>query len=67
MIGIFILVKLLFSDTQELSAKISSLTGSELENELNLLAQRVITPYIIMSIVLGVLALAILKAHLPEI
>jgi len=67
MIGIFILVKLLFNDTQELSAKISLLTGSELENELDLLAQRVITPYIIMSIVLGVLALAILKAHLPEI
>ena len=67
MIGIFILVRLLFSDTQALSAKISSLTGSELENELNLLAQRVITPYIIMTAVLAVLALAILKAHLPEI
>lgn len=67
MVGIFILVKLLFSDTQALSAKISSLTGSELENELNLLAQRVITPYIIMASVLGLLALIILKAHLPEI
>jgi len=67
MIGIFILVRLLFSDTQALSAKISSLTGSELENELNLLAQRVITPYIIMTVVLSGLALAILKAHLPEI
>lgn len=67
MIGIFILVNLLFSDTQALSAKISSLTGSELENELNLLAQRVITPYIIMTTILAVLALAILKAHLPEI
>ncbi len=67
MIGIFILVRLLFSDTQALSAKIRSLTGSELENELNLLSQRVITPYIIMTAVLAVLALAILKAHLPEI
>src|SRR5882672_957142 len=67
MIGIFILVRLLFSDTQALSAKISSLTGSELDNELNLLAQRVITPYIIMTVVLSLLALAILKAHLPEI
>jgi glucose/galactose transporter len=67
MIGIFILVKLLFSDTQTLSAKINALTGVELENELNLLAQRVITPYIIMTIVLALLALAILKAHLPEI
>lgn len=67
MIGILILVNLLFSDTQALSAKINSLAGSELENELNLLAQRVITPYIIMAIVLAVLAVAILKAHLPEI
>ena len=67
MIGILILVNLLFSDTQALSAKIGSLTGTELENELNLLAQRVVTPYIIMTIVLGVLAVAILKAHLPEI
>lgn len=67
MIGILILVNLLFSDTQALSAKIGSLTGTELENELNLLAQRVITPYIIMTIVLGLLAVAILRAHLPEI
>jgi glucose/galactose transporter len=67
MIGILILVNLLFSDTQALSAKISSLSGSELENELNLLAQRVITPYVIMTVVLGLLSVAILKAHLPEI
>ncbi|HTH57871.1 MAG TPA: sugar MFS transporter [Cyclobacteriaceae bacterium] len=67
MVGIFILVKLLFSDTQALSAKISTLTGGELENELNLLAQRVIAPYLVMTAVLVVLALVILKAHLPEI
>jgi MFS transporter, FHS family, L-fucose permease len=67
MIGILILVQLLFSDTETLSAKINSLTGVELENELDLLAQRVILPYIIMAVVLGALALMILKAHLPEI
>jgi MFS transporter, FHS family, L-fucose permease len=67
MIGIFILVRLLFSDTQTLSAKISTLSGTALENELNLLSQRVIVPYIIMAVVLGALSLMILKAHLPEI
>jgi FHS family L-fucose permease-like MFS transporter len=67
MIGILILVELLFSDTQTLSKRISTMTGAALENELNMLAARVIVPYIIMAIVLGLLALVILKAHLPEI
>jgi FHS family L-fucose permease-like MFS transporter len=67
MIGIFMLVKLLFSDTQTLSAKIQGLSGAELSNELDILASRVIVPYLIMAIVLGGLALLILKAHLPEI
>jgi MFS transporter, FHS family, L-fucose permease len=67
MIGIFILVELLFSDTQVLSQRIQSLTGSELAAELDALASRVITPYTVMAILLGIFALGILKAHLPEI
>lgn len=67
MIGIFILVELLFSDTKELSARIATLTGAELAAELDILAARVITPYIIMAVVLVCLAIMILKAHLPEI
>jgi len=67
MIGIFILVELLFSDAQTLPAKIASLSGVELENELDLLAARVIVPYVVMALVLTGLALMILKAHLPEI
>jgi MFS transporter, FHS family, L-fucose permease len=67
MIGIFILVELLFSDTITLSAKIESLQGAELARELDVLASRVIMPYIIMAIVLTVLAIMILKVHLPEI
>jgi len=67
MIGIFVLVKLLFSDTKTLSAKIETLQGAELAQELDILASRVVTPYIIMAIVLCILAFAILKAHLPEI
>jgi MFS transporter, FHS family, L-fucose permease len=67
MVGIVILVELLFSDTQTLSAKISTLTGAELENELDMLARRVIVPYLVMAVVLGGLALGVLQAHLPEI
>lgn len=67
MIGIFILVELLFSDTQTLSIKIDSLSGAALANELDILASRVIVPYLIMAIILTGLALMILKAHLPEI
>ncbi len=67
MIGIFLLVGLLFSDTKELSEKIKSLQGADLALELDVLASRVVTPYIIMAVVLTILALMILKAHLPEI
>jgi MFS transporter, FHS family, L-fucose permease len=67
MIGIFILVQLLFSDTQVLSEKIKTLSGAELSNELDVLASRVITPYIVLAIILAGFALLILKAHLPEI
>jgi FHS family L-fucose permease-like MFS transporter len=67
MIGILVLVRLLFSDTQTLSAKIKTLSGVDLANELDVLASRVIVPYVIMAIVLGGLSLMILKAHLPEI
>lgn len=67
MIGISVLVQLLFSDTQVLSKKIESLSGAELELELDLLATRVIVPYVIMAVVLAGLAFMILKAHLPEI
>ncbi len=66
-IGILLLVNLLFSDTQEVSKRISSLSGSELAAELDLLAARVITPYVIMAIVLFALAFMVLKAHLPEV
>jgi glucose/galactose transporter len=67
MIGILVLVQLLFSDTQVLSEKIASLSGAELENELDVLATRLITPYLIMAIVLAGLSIMVLKAHMPEI
>ena len=67
MIGIFILVELLFSDTHIITERIQSLSGSELTAELDILAARVITPYTVMAIVLFAFSLLILKAHLPEV
>jgi glucose/galactose transporter len=67
MTGIFVIGEILFSDAKAVTQKISGLTGVALETELDQLAARVITPYIIMAIILFLFALAILKAHLPEI
>jgi MFS transporter, FHS family, L-fucose permease len=67
MIGILILVELLFSDTKALSARISTLSGEALEQELDMLSARVIVPYIIMAVILIGLSFMVLKAHLPEI
>jgi glucose/galactose transporter len=67
MIGIFILVELLFSDAETLPDRIASLSGPALEAELDLLASRVVVPYIVMAVILAGLAIMILKAHLPEI
>jgi MFS transporter, FHS family, L-fucose permease len=67
MIGIFILVELLFSDTQTLTERIATLSGSDLAAELDALAARVIVPYTVMAVVLTVIAFIVLKANLPEI
>ncbi len=67
MIGIFVLKVLLFSDTEQLSEKISQLTGAEKEAQLQLLAERVVGPYIVITVVLIVLVFGITKAALPEI
>ena len=67
MIGIFVLNNLLFSDTQTLSKKIESLSGTELAAELDILASRLIVPYIVMAVVLIGLAIMLQKAHLPEV
>lgn len=66
-IGIFVLAKLLFSDTEAVSAKINTLVGVEREAELNLLAGRLVMPYAIMAAVLVLLAFFVRKSNLPEI
>lgn len=67
MIGIFVLVQLLFSDAAELSARIETLTGAAKEAELQALAQRVVVPYLVMTVVLLALAFMVRKSDLPEI
>lgn len=67
MIGIFVLVQLLFSDAAELSAKIDTLTGAAREAELQALAERVVVPYLVMTVVLLALAFMVRKSELPEI
>ncbi|WP_341843274.1 sugar MFS transporter [Chitinophaga caseinilytica] len=66
-IGIFVLAKLLFSDTEAVSAKIATLVGAEREAELDLLAGRLVVPYAVMAGVLVLLAIFVRRSHLPEI
>lgn len=66
-IGIFVLAKLLFSDTTAVSAKINTLVGAERAAELDLLASRLIMPYAIMAAVLVLLAVFVRRSNLPEI
>jgi glucose/galactose transporter len=67
MIGIFLLAKILFSDMTGISEQIHSLSGTQQIAELNLLAQRVIVPYICIAATLVLLAVMILSARLPEV
>lgn len=67
MIGIFLLGKILFSDMTGISEQIKILSGEQQMAELNLLAQRVIIPYICIAIGLILLAVMVLSARLPEV
>lgn len=67
MIGIFLFSALLFSQMTEISEKIASLTGEARELELQLLAKRIVFPYIAICISLLVLAVLVFMAHLPKV
>ncbi len=67
MIGIFILNKLLFSGMSQFSESIKSLTGEAKEAALQNLANKLITPYSVIALVLICLALLIKFSKLPEI
>lgn len=66
-IGIYWLSKLLFSDINSITQTINSLQGIEKINELNILAQRLIIPYIGIAIGLFILSIMIILAKLPKI
>lgn len=67
MIGIFWLSKVLFADMTALSQHIQTLTGEARILELNILTQRIIAPYIGISVGLVLLAAMVLMAKLPEV
>ncbi len=67
MIGIFWLSKVLFSDMTSLSEHLKTLTGEARVLELDLLAQRIIPPYIGIAVGLFLLAFMVLMARLPEV
>jgi glucose/galactose transporter len=65
--GILLLSKILFSDMTQISGQIAQLSGEQQIAELNLLAQRVIIPYICIAVGLILLAVMVLSARLPEV
>ena len=68
MTGIFLLSRFLFSDIEGISAKIAGLTGADKIAELHVLAEKIIVPYVCITVVLILLALVIrFAAKLPEI
>lgn len=64
-ISIFLLGSLLFSNIN--ISHMLTLNGEAFQNELNLIAHRLIMPYILMAAILFILAFVVLKSHLPEV
>ena len=62
-----ILGAIILSDTDSIVGKLKSLSAIEKVNELEMLANRVIGPYIIMMILLILLAAVVYFSHLPEL
>ncbi|MDD2530102.1 MAG: sugar MFS transporter [Bacteroidales bacterium] len=67
MIGIFWLSKVLFSDMSTLSEHLKTLSGDARLLELDLLAQRIVPPYIGIAVGLVLLAFMVLMARLPKV
>lgn len=63
-----VLASLVLHDAEVISAQLTSITDAiQKETLLNDLAQRLITPYLLMTVILLALALLVRLAHLPEI
>ena len=66
MTGIFLLSRFLFSDIEGISAKIAGLTGADKIAELHVLAEKIIVPYVCITVVLILLALVI-RFAVPQV
>ncbi|WP_111308325.1 sugar MFS transporter [Confluentibacter sediminis] len=66
-LGSLIFGTLLLSGIDEIKEKLSTVTTSEKVQLLDTMADSVVTPYIVMTVVLVVLGLLILKAPLPHV
>jgi MFS transporter, FHS family, L-fucose permease len=66
-LAVYILGGIVLKDVDALQAKLLTLPAAEREIELNALASRVVTPYILIAIILSVLAIIIFAIHLPDI
>jgi FHS family L-fucose permease-like MFS transporter len=66
-IAVFVLGAIVLKDAEALKAKLAVLPDAERMAELNILAQRVVNPYIFVAITLAILAVVIYFLHLPEI
>jgi MFS transporter, FHS family, L-fucose permease len=66
-LAVFILGGIVLKDADALKAKLLTLSATEKNAELDLLASRVVNPYITIAIVLTILAVIIYFLHLPEI
>ncbi|MEE1119124.1 MAG: sugar MFS transporter [Bacteroidales bacterium] len=67
MIGILLISSVLFSGMDEITSNIANLTGVEKNAQLDLLAMRIKTPYIVITTLLCLLALMVMLAKLPEV
>lgn len=67
MIGILLISSVLFSGMDEITSNIATLTGAEKNAQLDLLAMRIKTPYIVITTLLCLLALMVMLAKLPEV
>ena len=66
-LAVFILGGIVLKDVDALKAKLLTLSATEKNAELDLLASRVVNPYITIAIVLAILGVIIYFLHLPEV
>lgn len=66
-IAVYILGSIVLKDVDALKSKLLTLSAAEKNAELDMLASRVVNPYITIAVVLTILAVIIYFLHLPEI